>query len=524
KEARYAALSYVWGFKPELWLVKDTEGYLQTADSIVPANERIPRTIRDALTFCRKINIPYIWVDSFCIIQDCKKDQAIEIPRMFEIYSQATVTLVAISASSSRDPLPGVTPNTRLWHQYHGTVKGLELITCYPSLVTEIEQSTWFTRGWTLQEAAFSKSLIFFTQNQAIFLCRQSMFCEDTVWEGSNVEAKSPLANRPTPASGIPMSLMLLGIQARYFDRGFFSILEQFTERRLAEDSDALKAVDAIIQMISKDKEHGSQCLFGMPEKHFGAALGWTFRKGHMLGPLSRRKMFPSWSWAGWKGPILWDLFHTMYDHNMDRVRDWEPSGIIETTNLDKELYEKTGKIISPVRQHPHPEQPKLSLLIDTGVLQFWTSSALLLVSRTEDENANGLPTFGIMKPNVNRWCFERLQCDPYWRSKQPDQLEFIVIAASRLKPPNPPMYKGGSWGCGTSRHKAEQEGRLIGNFHLFQRERKHWETHMQDRVVLDVMCIEWVDGIAERVQVCHSWQLDDWLEMEPKEKLIKLG
>jgi hypothetical protein len=143
KEAGYAALSYVWGCKPELWLVNKTNEYLQTAGSIVPTNERIPRTIRDALAFCRKTKIPYIWVDSFCIIQDDKADQAIEIPRMFEIYSQATVTLVAISGSSSRDPLPGVTPNTRLWHQYRGTVKGLDLITCYPALVTEIEKSTW---------------------------------------------------------------------------------------------------------------------------------------------------------------------------------------------------------------------------------------------------------------------------------------------------------------------------------------------------------------------------------------------
>jgi hypothetical protein len=71
---------------------------------------------------------------------------------------------------------------------------------------------------------------------------------------------------------------------------------------------------------------------------------------------------------------------------------------------------------------------------------------------------------------------------------------------------------------------EAEQEGRLMGNFHLFQQKYNYWETHVQDRVVLDVMCIEWVDGIAERVQLCHSWQLDDWLEMEPKEKLVKLG
>lgn len=143
-EARYAALSYVWGCKPNLWLEKKTNEYLQTAGTMTSTNERIPRTIRDALTFCQNTKIPYIWVDSLCIIQDDTADKAVEIPRMFEIYSQATVTLVAISATSSQDPLPGVSPNTRVWHQHRGTLKGLELISCYPFLSTEIEQSVWY--------------------------------------------------------------------------------------------------------------------------------------------------------------------------------------------------------------------------------------------------------------------------------------------------------------------------------------------------------------------------------------------
>lgn len=74
EKVKYAVLSYVWGCKPDLWLEKKTEEYLKTAGNILPTNERIPRTIRDALTFCRKTKIPYIWVDSLCIIQDDKID------------------------------------------------------------------------------------------------------------------------------------------------------------------------------------------------------------------------------------------------------------------------------------------------------------------------------------------------------------------------------------------------------------------------------------------------------------------
>lgn len=382
-----------------------------------------------------------------------------------------------------------------------------------------------FTRGWTLQEAAFSRSLIFFTQTQAIFLCRHSMFCEDTVWEGPNVRATSCTSNTPTQEAEDLMNLMLLDVQPSSSIKNFFSVLEQFTERRLTENSDALNAVDAIIQWISKDKEEGSPCLFGMPEKHFAGALGWISKEGHMLGPLTRRTMFPSWSWAGWKGSILWELLH---DTNKDRITGWESSGIIETTQLDEELYEKTGKIISPVRRNPHPEHPEVLLFADTGVLQFWTSSALIVVSRTESTKEsphNGLPAFDIMNQNGEPWGNYGLQCAPYWRSKQPDQLEFIVIAASRLKPPGPPMYAGIPDDIsGTVRYQAKRDGRLFDDYDTYLRSREHWLNHMQDRVVVDLMCIEWVDEIAERVQVCHSWLLDDWLEMESKDKFIKLG
>jgi hypothetical protein len=365
------------------------------------------------------------------------------------------------------------------------------------------------------------------------------MFCEDTVWEGSNVDARSEVSNVPTRKAKDLMNIMLLDYEGRYSAKNFFFVLQQFTRRRLTEDSDALNAVSSIIQWRSKNEDEKCQCLFGMPEKQFGAALRWMPKEGHMLGPLSRRKMFPSWSWAGWKGPVVWELHHR---RNMIRVTDWGPSGIIETTKLDEDLYKKTGQIISPVRQHPQPGQPKLSLPTETGILQFWTSAALIPVGRTNtrDYRHNDPPTFNMMRSNgvpfgpptykersdgvhfrSSIYC---LQCDPYWRSKQPDQLEFIVIAASRLERPDPAMHSGHPTGpCGTPLIIAKEEGRPIDNYDRYERMYTHWKPHMPDRVALDLMCIQWGDGIAERVQVCHSWLLDDWLEMKPIEKFIKL-
>jgi hypothetical protein len=170
KADSYTALSYVWGDKPQLLLKTENEESLGKAGSLLDSNSGLPQTIKDAIQFCREIDVRYLWVDSLCIKQeDCEEKDA-EISRMYEIYSQAALTLVALSATSSHCPLPGVSPNTRTWYQYREAVKGLELISCYPSLSSEVEKSVWFTRGWTFQEAAFSKRLLFFAPTQTIFL------------------------------------------------------------------------------------------------------------------------------------------------------------------------------------------------------------------------------------------------------------------------------------------------------------------------------------------------------------------
>lgn len=91
----------------------------------------------------------------FASKQDEPEEIVSETARMHKIYSQAMITLVALSGSSSHSPLPGVRFGSRVWNQHCETVKGLKLVTRYPSLITQIDRSIWIMRGWTLQEAAF---------------------------------------------------------------------------------------------------------------------------------------------------------------------------------------------------------------------------------------------------------------------------------------------------------------------------------------------------------------------------------
>jgi hypothetical protein len=118
------------------------------------------------------------------------------------------------------------------------------------------------------------------------------------------------------------------------------------------------------------------------------------------------------------------------------------------------------------------------------------------------------------------------LQCDPGWRAKQPDKLEFIVFATAKLTDPEPPQYSGYSAGCGTSRYNAKMSGRLFSDQYSYDTAVSDWQDLCsRERFVLDLMCISRDDdGLARRVQVCHGILLDQWLKLEPVEVLVRLG
>jgi hypothetical protein len=97
---KWLALSYCWGEKatPLIRLEKSTMATLRQGMPL----EEFDRTIQDAIRVTRKLDIPYIWIDALCIVQDSIEWNE-EAPRMNEIYGGATVTLVVANSGTVRD-------------------------------------------------------------------------------------------------------------------------------------------------------------------------------------------------------------------------------------------------------------------------------------------------------------------------------------------------------------------------------------------------------------------------------------
>jgi len=94
----YITLSYCWGRdKP---LLKATTKNLHLLMKRIEIIE-LPKTVADAIIVTRGLKYQYLWVDSFCILQDSEEDWKVESTKMGHIYNNSICTICATSAASA---------------------------------------------------------------------------------------------------------------------------------------------------------------------------------------------------------------------------------------------------------------------------------------------------------------------------------------------------------------------------------------------------------------------------------------
>ena len=76
----------------------------------------LPTTFQNAVSIARLLRIPYVWIDSLCIVHDSSDDWESESTKMDEVYANAYLT---ISASSSVDDSSGCFPSMAARSRMH---------------------------------------------------------------------------------------------------------------------------------------------------------------------------------------------------------------------------------------------------------------------------------------------------------------------------------------------------------------------------------------------------------------------
>ncbi|KAK1855402.1 tol protein [Colletotrichum chrysophilum] len=322
-QEKYVALSYVWGLPS----VEDSAPEKNSPDCLhdTPPLADLPATISDAMKVTIDMGFDYLWVDKFCIDQ---KDEAVkhgQISQMDSIYQNAELTIIAAAGSDPTYGLPGM--SSRLREPYPTVaVRGINIISTLEHPHSSIQSSKWSERGWTLQEAVLSRRRLVFTDDQVYFECT-AMNCHESL--------ASPLDKLHVRDRSKFRNIMLGGIfgrnryqeychfnektssPMRNFDR-FSDIVQQYSNRNLTYDSDALKAMYGIFREFEDNKTqiaqiYGIPFFSSMPDKTMVSFLNgltwhhqWPWAKwDHRMSQPQRRENFPSWSWAGWVGNIV---------------------------------------------------------------------------------------------------------------------------------------------------------------------------------------------------------------------------
>jgi hypothetical protein len=160
QQMQYAALSYTWGSNGQYCLTKSNKSFLEESGFLQEISQELPPVVIDSITACARLQIPYLWVDALCIIQDDAAGKHHQIQNMHFIYANAYITFVAAtpnnssvqsgqesSAGLARVTIPSVQANPSF--MMDGVLYSYWRKEWLPTTIeSDFSHSTWFSRGW----------------------------------------------------------------------------------------------------------------------------------------------------------------------------------------------------------------------------------------------------------------------------------------------------------------------------------------------------------------------------------------
>ena len=308
KLGTYAALSYCWG---------KSRVFTTTISTLIQrkmgfALNELPKTCRDAITVARELSIPYLWIDSLCIIQDSQADWETEAGQMCSVYQNALLTIAAADSPSSNSGLFLTCPSRK-------TIKLESLAndgriceifvrrahtSCQFNFVHTHPETHCIltTRGWTLQEVILSQRMLWFTASELAWECGAESACECDATPTSEWIFQSDTRLMRT-------TLTRTSSHSTDLHHSWRGLVQEFTRRDLTQATDRLPAISGLAASF---KRHiNSTYLFGLWKDELERHLLWcsdSFRNSASQiscpSPSLRQGYAPSWSWASIPGAI----------------------------------------------------------------------------------------------------------------------------------------------------------------------------------------------------------------------------
>jgi len=294
----WAALSYVWG-GPQL--LRTTKHSIQSHYQGINLDD-MPQTLVDAVEVCRRISVPYLWVDSLCIIQDDPNDLEAELGSMAHIYQHAKVTVAAASASSVQQgflqnyPLYYYAdrgPPIQLYHANSETNRPLPGLLLWPGHYSRHEDSDpIFKRAWTYQERMLSPRFLQYSTGGMLWRCRHHVLSADTKANLDYFQDNDKLLQMGPSLPGSNKTMM----------SSWDDIMKEYSKLSLTYQGDKLNAVAGVAAVYQQ--ETGKTYLAGLWKEDMPWSLAWfSAEHGSKTPRFDEYYVGPSWSWASITSP-----------------------------------------------------------------------------------------------------------------------------------------------------------------------------------------------------------------------------
>ncbi|CAN9129575.1 unnamed protein product [Alternaria alternata] len=308
----YATLSHCWGNNMPFKLTQAMERELNLRFALTD----LPKTFQEAIQVSRRLEIPYLWIDSLCIIQsgDDRQDWYREASSMDMVYKNSHCN---ISATDAEDSTKGLFRNRAPLYIGRPRIKvSLDdiqpdtghvecLMTDYFLWPNVLSQSPLDKRGWVFQERYLAPRVLHFCRDQLFWECREHTVCETFPEElplvslqftvaflKSKERNEQRIAQRP---NGNHMNETAL-------EDLWTRLVFLYSPKNLSVPGDKLVALSGVVKHVIPHIRDAY--VAGMFRGNLEKSLIWQVA-GRKSRPRPPGYRAPSWSWASVDGRII---------------------------------------------------------------------------------------------------------------------------------------------------------------------------------------------------------------------------
>ncbi|EEU37108.1 uncharacterized protein NECHADRAFT_86704 [Fusarium vanettenii 77-13-4] len=323
-EGGYAALSHCWGPNPNFLMLKtDNESEFRREIPI----EKLPASFRDAIVTCRRLDIPYLWIDSLCIIQDSRSDWLLQSEEMFKVYLNCELN-IAIDASASahegafRKRDPRCLQDCCVWTPFfkpqgHDTqfIADENEFESIDDFAWAREEAPLTKRAWIFQERLLSPRTLYFSSDRISWECGLKR----------SITEYLPFSNDNALGRGFDVTFVAqytIPENGTLFD--FYDFVDLYTDRELTfPDADKLVAFAAVARRCASWFK-GDYCAGIFRDTMPWGLLWQTPSLEWSLEWMTRSQTWraPSWSWASMDCCVRGDLIPTEQNTDLAKVVD----------------------------------------------------------------------------------------------------------------------------------------------------------------------------------------------------------